>query len=204
MKLIGLTGGIGMGKSKAAEILADHGLPVIDTDELARQVVAVGQPALDEVRRIFGSDVCLADGELDRPKLARLVFKNASQRQALESILHPRIRSLWEHQVGLWREEGRPAGIVVIPLLYETDSAAAFDFVICVACSPRLQRQRLKLRGWTDEELDQRNASQWPVERKINLATFVAWNESPVMVLEAQLKRILCSAGLAVPAVAGC
>ena len=204
MKLIGLTGGIGMGKSKAAEILADHGLPVIDTDELARQVVAVGQPALDEVRRIFGSDVCLADGELDRPKLARLVFKNASQRQALESILHPRIRSLWEHQVGLWREEGRPAGIVVIPLLYETDSAAAFDFVICVACSPRLQRQRLKLRGWTDEELDQRNASQWPVERKINLATFVAWNESPVMVLEAQLKRILCSARLAVPAVAGC
>lgn len=193
-----------MGKSKAAEILADHGLPVIDTDELARQVVEVGQPALGEIHRIFGPDVCRADGELDRPKLARLVFNNASQRQALESILHPRIRSLWEHQVGLWRQEGRPAGIVVIPLLYETDSAAAFDFVICVACSPRLQRQRLKLRGWTDEESDQRNASQWPVERKINLATFVAWNESPVMVLEAQLRRILCSAGLAVPAIARC
>lgn len=199
MKLIGITGGIGMGKSKAAEILAQYGLPVIDTDELARQVVAVGQPALDEIKKQFGPDILQETGELDRRKLGRLVFNDSGKRHSLESILHPRIRALWQQQAARWRQEDRPAGVVVIPLLFETDAAKAFDLVICVACSVRLQRQRLSLRGWTNEERDQRISAQWPVEKKISLANYVAWNESPVAVLAEQLKRIMSSAGLTVP-----
>ena len=155
MKLIGLTGGIGMGKSKAAEILAEYGLPLIDTDELARQVVAVGQPALDEIRKEFGPDILQETGELDRHKLGRLVFNDSGKRRLLESILHPRIRALWQQKAALWRQENRPAGVVVIPLLFETDVSKAFDLVICIACSVRLQRQRLSLRGWTNEEMEE-------------------------------------------------
>lgn len=202
MKLIGLTGGIGSGKSKAAEILNGFGFPVIDTDELARQLVAVGEPALGEIEKKFGPDILLPGGGLDRSKLARVVFGDPDRRRALESILHPRIRGLWDRQADLWRKEGRSAGVVVIPLLFETDSAAAFDAVICVACSAPLQRERLKLRGWTVQESAHRISSQWPVERKIGLATFVVWNESSIAILEAQLRRILGSAGLTVPPIA--
>ncbi|MBC8002246.1 MAG: dephospho-CoA kinase [Opitutaceae bacterium] len=195
MKLIGLTGGIGMGKSTASELLAQHGLPVIDTDELARQVVIVGGPALREIEKEFGSDILQPNGELDRRKLAQLVFNEPGKRLILESILHPRIRRLWVHQADLWKQEGRPAGVVVIPLLFETDASKAFDLIICVACSVRLQHQRLGLRGWTDEEIDRRNSAQWPVEKKISLSTYVAWNESPIPVLAAQLERIISSTG---------
>jgi len=202
MKLIGLTGGVGTGKSKAAEILTKSGLRMIDTDELARQLVAAGEPALGEIEKEFGPDVLLPDGGLDRTKLARVVFRDPVKRRALESILHPRIRGLWERQADLWRREGCSVGVVVIPLLFETDSAAAFDAVICVACSASLQRERLKLRGWTVEESVQRISSQWPVEKKTGLATYVVWNESSIAILEAQLRRILGSAGLTVRPIA--
>lgn len=188
-----------MGKSKAAEILAPYGLPIVDTDELAREIVAVGQPALDEIRKEFGPDILQETGELDRRRLGRLVFNDSGKRRFLESILHPRIRALWQQQAALWKQEDRPAGVVVIPLLFETDASKAFDLVICVACSVRLERERLSLRGWTNEEMDQRISSQWPVEKKISLANYVAWNESSVAVLAEQLKRIISSVGLAVP-----
>ena len=138
-------------------------------------------------------------GEFDRSKLGRLVFNDSGKRRLLESILHPRIRALWQQQAAHWRQEDRPAGVVVIPLLFETDASSAFDLIICIACSVRLQRQRLSLRGWTNEEMDQRNSAQWPVEKKISLANYVGWNESSVAVLAEQLKRIISSAGLAVP-----
>lgn len=191
MKLIGLTGGIGMGKSKAAEILANQGLPVIDTDDLARQVVATGQPALGEIRKEFGEDVFLAHGELDRPKLARLIFSDLRKRQALESILHPRIRSLWELHVGFWRQEGRPTGVVVIPLLFETGSESGFDWIICMACGPDTQRNRLQARSWGEGETRDRISAQMPVGEKMTRSNFVVWTEGSIDIHLAQIKRIL-------------
>src|SRR5437762_9532318 len=120
MKLLGLTGGIGMGKSTADQLLRDRGIPVIDTDLLARQLVEPGQPALAEIAQTFGSQVLSTDGRLRRDEMARLAFADPAARRKLEAILHPRIRSLWQSQIALWRDENHPLVVVVIPLLFET------------------------------------------------------------------------------------
>jgi len=191
MKLFGLTGGIGMGKSAAAEILSSRGVPVVDTDSLARQVVEPGQPALEEIHRAFGASVISADGRLRRDALACIVFSDPAQRQKLEAITHPRIRQLWREQVELWRARQATVGCVVIPLLFETGAQEELDATICVACSAATQRRRLRERRWTDEQIGQRIASQFPVEKKIALSTFVVWSEGSLDVLAAQLDRIL-------------
>src|SRR5437763_797300 len=98
MKTIGLTGGVGMGKSACAQLLAARGAAVMDTDELARQVVQPGQPALAEVVEMFGRDIIAPDGQLKRDALAEIVFADAAARKKLEDILHPRIRERWRAQ----------------------------------------------------------------------------------------------------------
>src|ERR1041384_6225301 len=135
MKLFGLTGGIGMGKSAAALILAQRGIPVEDTDQLARSVVAPGQPALAEIQRAFGDEVISPEGALRRDVLARIVFSDPSAREKLEANTHPRIRELWKKQVEFFRDGGAKAACVVIPLLFETNAETEFDAIICVACS---------------------------------------------------------------------
>jgi dephospho-CoA kinase len=191
MKLFGLTGGIGMGKSTAAKILSERGIPVADTDLLARQVVERGQPALEEIHRAFGDAVIAPDGSLQRAALARIVFSDPAARQKLESITHPRIRQLWREQVEIWRARQAPVGCVVIPLLFETGAEKELDATICVACSPGTQQKRLRERGWTPEQIGQRIAAQFPAEKKIAMATLVAWNEGSLEVLAAQLERIV-------------
>jgi dephospho-CoA kinase len=191
MKLYGVTGGIGMGKSTSAEWLTAHGVPVIDTDILARQLVEPGQPALEEIRKHFGAEMISADGQLRRDELARRVFANPAALRQLENILHPRIREGWENKTRKWRAEGQANGAVIIPLLFETEAQGAFDAVICVACSVETQRQRLRERGWSDEQIDQRLASQWPVEKKMAQADFVIWTDTTLIVHAAQLERIL-------------
>lgn len=136
MKLFGLTGGIGMGKSTAAKLLAERGLPVLDTDTIAREIVAPGQPALAEITARFGPAILTPDGHLDRARLADLVFADSAARQQLEAILHPRIRAVWIQQTEIWRSEGRPTAIVVIPLLFETAAETSLDATVCIACSP--------------------------------------------------------------------
>ena len=190
MKTFGLTGGIGMGKSTAADLLRKRALPVVDSDVIAREVVEPGQPALAEVQQVFGGDIVGADGRLRRDELARRVFADAEARRKLEEILHPRIRAIWQAQLESWRAERRPAAVAVIPLLFETDGARHFDATICVACSANTQRQRLRARGLTDEQIDQRIAAQLPVDQKMTLADYVIWTEGGLDVHEAQLQRI--------------
>src|SRR5687768_11803944 len=112
-----------MGKSTAASILARRGLPVLDTDDLARELVEPGHPALDGARAAFGTAVIDAAGRLSRRELARIVFAGPEKRARLEAILHPRIRQRWLDHVAKWRAERQPAGVVVIPLLFETNAA---------------------------------------------------------------------------------
>lgn len=186
-----LTGGIGMGKSTAAGILRHRGLPVVDSDELAHQLVEPGQPALDEIWEVFGDAILDADGRLRRSELARIVFSDSARRRTLEGILHPRIRDAWRTRLESWRLEGCPCAIAVIPLLFETDAAGSFDRTICVACSETTQRQRLRDRGWSDVEIDHRIAAQMPVGKKMDLADHVAWTEGDPGVLRSQLERIV-------------
>ena len=191
MKVLGLTGGVGMGKSASAQLLRARGVPVVDTDDLARQVVEPGQPALAEVQKLFGPGIVGPDGQLRREDLARVVFADPAARKRLEDILHPRIRVLWRAQLEAWRKESRPLAVVVIPLLFETSAETELDVTICVACSAATQQQRLLARGWSPKEIEQRLRAQWPIEVKIARSDYVIWTEAGLDVHGEQLDRIL-------------
>jgi dephospho-CoA kinase len=190
MKLFGLTGGIGMGKSTAEQWLRQRSVAVVDTDALARGIVEPGQPALREIQRAFGGGIIDADGGLRREDLARIVFSDVRARRQLEGITHPRIRELWLGQIESWRAERRPLAVVIIPLLFETGAEKKLDATICLACSAVTQRRRLSDRGWSAEQIEQRLAAQWPIEKKMARADFLVWTEGGLEVLSEQLDRI--------------
>ena len=179
-----------MGKSAAAQFLLHRGIPVVDTDLLAREIVEPGQPALAEIRDAFGQAILGPDGRLRRDELARIVFSDESARQRLESITHPRIRSLWRGLLGTLKAEGRSISVVVIPLLFETGAQSEMDETICVACTTATQRKRLLERGWTERQIEQRNAAQLSIETKMARAGRVVWTEGSLEILDAQLERI--------------
>jgi dephospho-CoA kinase len=191
MKICGLTGGLGMGKSTAAGILRAGGLPVVDTDDLARQLVEPGKPALAEIEAAFGKIIIASDGRLRRAELAAIVFADAPARKKLEEILHPRIREGWLAQIEIWRAENHRAAVVVIPLLFETQAESHFEKIICVACSAANQFKRLLKRGWTPEQIQQRINAQMPVEQKIARANFVIWTDGSLAAHTQQLECIL-------------
>ena len=193
MMLIGLTGGIGMGKSVASKYLLSRGEPVIDTDVLARELVAPGKPALGDIEQAFGHTVLLEDGSLDRSALAAIVFKSEANRRTLEGILHPRIRKAWVDWAAELRKVGTPRATVVIPLLFETGAEKQFDLTVCVACHPVTQRIRLAGRGWSNDQVNARIAAQLPVREKMERSHRVVWNEYSLENCHAQLHRIFAA-----------
>ena len=157
MLKVALTGGIGSGKSTVAEFLDELGAYVIDSDQLARDVVERGTPGYEAVLAAFGDEI-LTDGEIDRVKLAEIVFKDSIARATLESIIHPLVRDAAEKMV-----KSLPSDAVVInqiPLLVETDGAKRFDFVITVSADEDVRRRRLVERGMKDYEITKRLAAQ--------------------------------------------
>lgn len=176
-----------MGKSEAARFLADRGIPVVDTDDLAKAVVAPGKPGLAAVAKEFGPEVLAGDGSLRRGVLAEVVFNKPEARARLEAILHPLIRERWQAETEKWRGQ---AGVVVIPLLFETGAEEFFERVICIASSVERQSTRLQARGWSAEQVSGRLAAQWPIERKMDRANYVVWNDWSVAVLREQLGRV--------------
>ena len=128
MRVLGLTGGIGSGKSMVAQMFARLGAVVIDADQLAREVVEPGQPALQEIAATFGPGVLLPDGRLDRPKLAEIIFADPAERAKLDAITHPRIRARMDAEVKA-RRSGPGVLIVDIPLLYENDRS---NSILCI------------------------------------------------------------------------
>ena len=140
---VGLTGGIASGKSTVASLFGALSVPVIDTDLIAREVVAPGTPGLTAVIGAFGPDVLQPDGTLDRRRLRDLAFATTQRRQQLETILHPRIR---ERMESLCASAGGPYQVLVIPLLIESNLEARVDRVLVVDCSESIQRARLRVR----------------------------------------------------------
>ena len=191
MKLFGVTGGVGMGKSTSGAWLQKRGMPVADADAIARRLVEPGQPALTEIARAFGPSAILPGGGLDRGALARRVFADPAERAKLEAILHPKIRQIWQAEAEKWRATGCAAGAVVIPLLFETKAESSFDVIICVACCAASQFKRLQERGWSRAEIGLRLAAQWPVEEKIARADFVIWTDTTLEAHAAQLEKAL-------------
>ena len=159
MKLIGLTGNIATGKSHVAKRLRELGAIVIDADQLAREVVQPGQPALAEIARVFGGDVLLADGALDRKKMAGIVFNDAAKLKQLEAITHPAVRELlWQHI----REELQHGHVVIeVIRLFEGGYAQQCDQVWVTHCSRAAQIERLMhSRGMTEAEAIRRVDAQ--------------------------------------------
>lgn len=190
MKLFGLTGGVGMGKSTSASLLEKRGVPVVDTDVIAREIVEPGEPALPEIVSTFGRELLGADGRLRRGALAAIVFSAPGRLKQLEAILHPRIRERWMAWAEERRHESQPAAVVVIPLLFETGAQSHFSAVVCTACSAATQQERLCARGWSEKQIEQRLAAQWPTEKKIAASNYVVWTEGDVAMHERQVEKI--------------
>jgi len=166
MRVLGLTGGIGSGKSMVAQMFARLGAMVIDADQLAREVVEPGQPALEEIAATFGRDVLLPDGRLDRAKLAGIIFADPIERAKLDAITHPRIRARMDEEIKA-RRSGPGVLIVDIPLLYENDRSYSVERVIVVWVDPQTQLRRIRQRdGLSTEAAGQRIAAQMPLEAK--------------------------------------
>jgi dephospho-CoA kinase len=173
---IGLTGGIASGKSTVADFFADLGVPVIDTDVIAREVVAKGAPALDQIRDAFGDTVFDDDGNLDRQAMRNLVFSDAGKRRQLEDILHPLIRDAVVMQVGA---VNAPYMIIVVPLLVESPMKDFMDRVLVVDCSEDVQLSRLQMRDAEDEELARRMiAAQASRDERLGIADDVVVNDA--------------------------
>jgi dephospho-CoA kinase len=189
---VGLTGNVASGKSTVARVWAGMGVPVVSADELAREVVEPGTPGLAAVVEAFGSDVLAGDGLLDRAALRKRVFREPSERERLEAILHPRIR---ERRAG-WEAarlaEGHRIVVSEIPLLFEADLASDFDRVVVVHASPDERRRRLvEERGLAPEEADRIMASQGDPEEKRRRADHVLMNEGSREELEAGAQRLM-------------
>ena len=180
-----------MGKTLTTDLLQCFGIPVADTDRIAREIVEPGAPLLVELTERFGPTILTPGGELDRRTMANLVFSDPIARRDLEALMHPAIREIWKRQVAVWRSAGRDAGVLVIPLLFETGEEGEVDAAICVACTAATQRGRLHGRGWSDQEIDRRIAAQMPIEEKMRRSDFVIWNEGDQGCLKDQLRRII-------------
>lgn len=191
MITVGLTGGIGSGKSAVSRLLAEHGAVILDADLIAREVVEPGTPALAEIVEVFGPEVLRPDGTLDRPALGARVFADPALLARLNAIVHPRVG---ERTAALLAEAAAAAAEVVVhdvPLLVENGMQNRYDAVVVVAASPETQLDRLlRLRGMSREEAEQRIAAQAPLTDKLAVATHVVHNDGPLEELAPQVGRL--------------
>ena len=186
---VGLTGGIGAGKSTVARLLAERGAIVLDADLAAREVVAPGTEGLAAVAAEFGAQVLGPDGALDRAGLARIVFGDESRRAALNAIVHPRVRAWMEQRAGL----AAPGSVVVqdIPLLLESGLAERFDLVVVVDAADATRIGRLvRDRGMTEDEARARIAAQIPRAQRLAAADAVIANDGPAEDLAGQVDEL--------------
>ncbi len=185
--VIGVTGGIGCGKSTAARMFEELGWGRVETDEIVRDLLRSDAQVAEAIRREFGEGVFAPDGGVDRRLMAAVVFPDREALKRLEAILHPRVREAWKARVA----RPVPANWVVeIPLLFEKSLEKEFDFTVCVASDPRVQAQRLALRGLPPQEAAQRIARQLPLAQKIERADFVLTNNGSLAFLRDQVLRL--------------
>ncbi len=195
MYLVAVTGGIGSGKSTVSARLAHHGAEVIDLDEVAREIVQPGEPALEEIAARFGQDVVQADGTLDRAELARRAFVDDDSRRDLDRITHPRVASRIAERLTVLAAEAHadPARIIVVdhPLLIETGQAGRFDAVVAVLADETLRIERLvERRGLDAEDVRARMRQQVDDEARRAAADHVVTNEGDLDTLNAEVDRL--------------
>lgn len=185
---VGLTGGIGSGKSEVARLLAEHGAPIIDADALAREVVAPGTPGLAEIVATFGDEVLLPDGSLDRPALGRIVFADPEQRRRLEKITHPLIGEETFRRMDAYADH--PVVVHDVPLLAEGRMEGLYDCVIVVEAPQEIRLERLEQRGLPRTEAEGRMATQATDEQRRAIATYVIDNAGTLDDLRRQVDEV--------------
>lgn len=186
--VIGLTGGIGSGKTTVAHRFAARGVPVIDADEIARRVVARGEPAHEEIVREFGRDVLDGSGELDRRSMRERVFSDPVRRERLEAIVHPRVYAEIERQLD---DLDAPYAIVVVPLLLETGGQDRVDRVLVVDIPPKLQIERTTRRdGATPEAVERILSVQIDRDGRLAAADDVIENAGAESALDEAVARL--------------
>ncbi|WP_142329574.1 dephospho-CoA kinase [Bacillus sp. es.036] len=194
---IGLTGGIASGKSTVAEMIRRYDIPIIDADVMARKVVEPGEPALQDIFRLFGDDMKAEDGGLDRKKLGAVIFKDEEKRKVLNRILHPAIRKGMLDQAAALKEQGSAHIVFDIPLLFESQLTHMVDQTLLIYVDAKTQLSRLVERdGSTEEEAFDRIQSQMPIEEKKELADDVIDNTGTREETEEQLNNILKKWGI--------
>ena len=184
---IGLTGGIGCGKSTALACFREAGCATLDTDALVRDLLAHDAPLIGAVAAAFGEAVLDQEGKVDRAALSRTVFGNSEALSTLESLVHPRVREIWTGEL----RKGHPVLIIEIPLLFEKDLAGHFTRTLCLSCDPEVQRERLTARGMTEEAMHQRQRRQFSLEEKRSRADIILHNNGTPEHLREQVLWVL-------------
>jgi dephospho-CoA kinase len=187
MLIVGLTGGIGAGKSTVANMFAQLGALTIDADQLARQAIEPGSSGFDEVVAVFGSEI-LNDGDIDRQKLGKIVFKDGAKRKQLEAIVHPRVQEALASKI----KTLSPGDILIyeIPLLVETGAASKFDYIITIESDIENRLDRLFERGMDEDEAERRIAAQATPAQREAVANRVIINDGDRAELFAECARI--------------
>ncbi|MFE7956857.1 dephospho-CoA kinase [Streptomyces sp. NPDC057413] len=189
MLTVGLTGGIGAGKSEVSRLLVECGAVLIDADRIAREVVEPGTPGLAAVVETFGPEVLTVDGRLDRPKLGSIVFADPAKLAALNAIVHPLVGARSRELEQAAAEDA----VVVhdVPLLTENGLAPLYDVVVVVDASPATQLDRLvRLRGMTEEDARARMAAQASREKRLEIADIVIDNDVPLERLQRRVREV--------------
>ncbi|MEU3755672.1 dephospho-CoA kinase [Streptomyces olivoreticuli] len=189
MLTVGLTGGIGAGKSEVSRLLASYGAVVVDSDKIAREVVEPGTPGLAAVVAEFGPEVLTAEGTLDRARLGAVVFADPERLAALNAIVHPLVRA----RSAELSAAAAPDAVVVhdVPLLAENGLEALYDLVVVIDAGTRTRLERLvRLRGMTPDEANARMAAQATREQRLAVADFVIDNDGPLEALAPQVEKV--------------
>jgi len=194
MLKLGLTGGIASGKSTVAAILRELGFPVLDADSISHGLMEPGQIAHDEILQAFGADLADSSGQIDRHKLASIVFADAAKLAKLNAILHPRVDGIIFKQLEVWQKSGaHAAAFVEAALLIEAGMAARLDGLVVAWCTPKQQLERLRARGMSETEARRRMAAQLPIEEKRKHATYTIDCSGTLEETRAQVQALAAS-----------
>ncbi len=192
MLRVGLTGGIGSGKSTVADMLRERDYPVLDADALAREFLEPGQDAYKEVVAHFGEKILTPGGAVDRKKLAAIVFSDAAERAKLNQILHPRIRDVVANWFAALDRPGGPAlAFEDAALILESGARNSLDRIVVCWCRPEQQLDRLRARGMSEEDARMRIAAQMPIDEKRKLADEIIDCSGSIGQTEKQLDEML-------------
>jgi len=193
MKWVGLTGGLGTGKSTVSQMLISRGIPVIDADRIAREVVEPNGPAFPGIIQAFGKEILQPDGSIDRNKLAKAVFGHSEKLLQLENLIHPFVQEEVLNQRSWLKDQHHQWAVYDVPLLFEKNLKSQFDFVLVVSVTDvTTQISRLKQRnGWNDDEIQKRLKSQLPLSEKIAQADYVIQNDADLSSLEKKVDTVV-------------